>query len=40
MRIKTFYKDVNGYYRVFYTDTGHVLAWVNSRKEARLMVQS
>ncbi len=40
MRMKAFSKDTNGFYRVFYTDTGHVLAWVETKKQARAMVQS
>lgn len=33
--MRAFRKDTNGYFRVFYTDTGHVVAWVATRAEAR-----
>ena len=36
--MKAFSKETNGFYRVFYTDTGHVLAWVETKKQARAMV--
>ena len=38
MRMLAFSKDSNGFYRVFYTDTGHVVAWVETKAQARAII--